>query len=77
VPAVRRASVRRWLLVAIGLLYALSIPWYRRGGEAPDLVFGVPDWVAVATACYVAVAVLNALAWQLTDIPEDPERDPP
>ena len=72
-----RARVRRWLLVAIGLLYVMSIPWYRRGGEAPGLVAGVPDWVAVAIGCYVAVALLNALAWLLTDIPEDSERDAP
>ncbi len=73
--AVKRARVRRWLLAAIGLLYVVSIPWYRRGGEEPGQIAGVPDWVAVAIACYAAVAVLNALAWLLTDIPEDPERD--
>ena len=28
-------------------------------------------WVAVAVACYMGVAVLNALAWLLTDIPEE------
>ena len=75
--AVKRARVRRWLLAAIGLLYVVSIPWYRRGGEEPGLIAGVPGWVAVAIACYAAVAVLNALAWMLTDIPEDPERDSP
>ncbi len=31
----------------------------------------MPDWVTVAVACYVAVAVLNAFAWLLTDVPED------
>ena len=75
--AVKRARVRRGLLAAIGLLYVVSIPWYRRGGEEPGLIAGVPAWVAVAIACYAAVAVLNALAWMLTDIPEDPERDSP
>jgi hypothetical protein len=37
------------------------------------LVFGLPDWVAVALGCYLAVAILNALAWLLTDIPERAE----
>jgi hypothetical protein len=52
------------------LLFALSIPWYRSSGEATSLVFGLPDWVAVALGCYLAVAILNALAWLLTEIPE-------
>ena len=71
----KRARLRRWLLAAIGLLYVVSIPWYRRGGEESGLIAGMPDWVAVAIACYVVVAVLNALAWLLTDIPEDRESD--
>ena len=75
--AVKRARVRRWLLAAIGLLYVVSIPWYRRGGEDSGLIAGVPAWVVVAIACYAAVAVLNALAWLLTDIPEDREHDSP
>jgi hypothetical protein len=74
---VKRARLRRWLLLAIVLLYVASIPWYRRGGDAPGFIAGIPDWVAVAMACYVAVAVLNAWAWLLTDIPEDPEQDSP
>jgi hypothetical protein len=57
------------MLLAIALLYGLSIPWYR-SGEDPGRWFGLPDWVAVAVACYLAVAVLNAAAWLLTDIPD-------
>jgi hypothetical protein len=52
------------------LLFALSIPWYRTSGEAALLIFGLPDWVAVALGCYLGVALLNAIAWLLTDIPE-------
>ena len=33
-------------------------------------VLGLPDWVAVAIGCYAAVAVLNSIAWLLTDVPE-------
>jgi hypothetical protein len=66
-----KRRLRRALLLAIGLLYALSIPWYRASGEAPLLVFGLPDWVMVALGCYAAVALLNAAAWLLTEIPED------
>ena len=67
-----RARVRFVLLAAIALLYGISVPWYREGGSAPELWLGLPDWVSFAVLCYVCVAVLNAIAWSLTDI-EDPE----
>ncbi len=66
--------LRRALLYSIGALYALSIPWYR--GDAPArLVFGLPDWVAVALLCYAAAAALNAVAWLLTEIPDAVQDD--
>ncbi len=65
-------TLRRGLLLAIGLLYLISIPWYRTTGAEPELVFGLPDWVAVALACYVGVALLNTVAWLLTDVPDEP-----
>ena len=68
-----RRRVRTLLLCMIGLLYVISVPWYRATGVAPGTWLGLPDWVAVAVLCYVAVAVCNALAWLLTDIPDDPD----
>ncbi len=65
-------GVRRGLLMGIGLLYVVSIPWYRQAGSEPRLWLGLPDWVAVALACYVGVAVLNAVAWLVTDVPDAP-----
>ncbi|MEE9607017.1 MAG: hypothetical protein V3U03_04700 [Myxococcota bacterium] len=70
--AVWRARLRRALLAGIGLLYAISIPWYRTAGEDAELVWGLPDWVAVALGCYVGVALLNAVAWLLTEVPDAP-----
>ena len=71
--------LRRVLLCLIGLLYAVSVPWYR-GDAPPARLFGLPDWVAVAILCYAAAAVLNAAAWLSTDIPEsradDEAREP-
>jgi hypothetical protein len=58
------------LLSLIALLYVASIPWYRPSGEVASVVWGLPDWVAVALACYVAAALLNAVAWLATDVPE-------
>ena len=67
-------TLRRLLLAVVGVLYVLSIPWYRRGGDAAELWLGLPDWVTVALLCYAGAALLNALAWLLTDVPDD---DPP
>ena len=73
-----RARARTWLLVAIAVLYVVSVPWYRETGAPVSYLFGLPDWVAVALACYVAVAVLNSLAWMLTDMADESpsDRDP-
>ena len=70
-PARRR--LRRILLVVIALLYVVSVPWYRTTGVLPDVVLGLPDWVTTALCCYVAVAVLNCIAWWLTDMPHEPQ----
>ena len=73
-----RGRLRAGLLVAIGILYAVSIPWYRTTGAEPAWILGLPDWVSVALGCYLGVALLNALAWLLTEIPEgEPEGEPP
>ena len=66
--------IRRLLLVFIAALYVVSIPWYRPAGESASVWFGLPDWVAVAMLCYAAVAVLNSIAWLLTDVPDGDER---
>ncbi len=73
----RRRRVRAGLLWAIAALYVVSIPWYRTAGEMPSLVGGRPDWVAVALGCYAAVAVLNAIAWLVAEVPERDEDDTP
>ena len=68
--------IRNLCLGIIALLYIGSVPWYREAGEAPGMWLGLPDWVAVSVLCYVAVAILNAIAWLSTDIP-DRIIDPP
>lgn len=66
----RRRLLRRTLLGAIAILYVISIPWYRETAAQPGVWWGLPDWVAVAVGSYAAVAVLNALAWLLTEVPD-------
>jgi len=73
-----RRAVRRTLLIIILALYAAAVPWYRDPGDPLRILWGLPDWVAVALACYACVAILNAAAWLLTDFEDsdgDGERD--
>jgi hypothetical protein len=49
------------------------VPWYRDPEAELRIVFGLPDWAAVALACYVAVALLNGFAWLRTEIDDDAE----
>lgn len=67
-----RRILRLGLLLGIVVLYVVSIPWYRETGQVPEIVFGLPDWVAVALGCYAAVAVFNCIAWLLTDVTDPP-----
>ena len=68
-----RSRWRRGLLVAIGVLYLFSVPWYRAADPNPPLLFGLPSWVGIAVACYFAAAVLNAVAWWLTPLSDGDE----
>jgi hypothetical protein len=63
----RRRS-RAWLLATIGVLFVVSVPWYRSADAPLRLWLGLPDWVAVALVCYVLTALLNSAAWLLTDV---------
>ncbi len=71
-----RRSLHRACMVLIVLLYIVSVPWYRDDGAPLRIWFGLPDWVAVALLCYVGVAIVNAVAWSVTeisDVPDAPE----
>ena len=61
---------RGWILLGILLLFVASVPWYRETGAPVTIVFGLPDWVAVAIGCYAAIAILNCVAWLLAAHPE-------
>jgi len=65
-----KRRLHRACLALIVLLYVFSVPWYREQGEPLTLWLGMPDWVTVALLCYVAVAIVNGLAWALTDVPD-------
>ena len=74
-----KRRIRVGCMILIGLLYVASVPWYRQADAPLRLWFGLPDWVAVALVCYVAVAVVNAVAWTVSEVsdevaPADPQR---
>lgn len=69
----RRRQGHRVCMLLIALLYVASVPWYRSADAPLRLWLGLPDWVTVAVLCYVGVAVVNAIAWRLADVPDDPE----
>jgi hypothetical protein len=57
-------------MVSIVLLYVVSVPWYREADAPLRIWLGLPDWVTVALLCYVGVAIVNAVAWVVTDVPD-------
>jgi hypothetical protein len=71
-----KRRVRTLLLLLIGALFVISVPWYRSPDDEVELILGLPDWVAVALGCYATIAVLNSVAWLLTEI-DDPEEGEP
>lgn len=68
--------MRRALLIVILALYVVAVPWYRDPGGPLRIVWGLPDWVAVALGCYATIAILNAVAWLLTDITDSDDISP-
>lgn len=66
----QRRTVHSVCMVLIALLYVVSVPWCREQ-EAPLRIWlGMSDWVAIALLCYVGVAIVNAVAWVVTDVPD-------
>jgi hypothetical protein len=65
------SRLRTGFLVCIGILYCVSVPWYRDDSQELKLFLGLPDWVAVAVICYGLVAILNSLAWVKTSVEDD------
>ncbi|WP_461536495.1 hypothetical protein [Spongorhabdus nitratireducens] len=56
-------NIRRLYYLAVFLLMAVSVPWYRTPGQETELIRGFPDWVVIAFGCYFTIATLNMLLW--------------
>ena len=58
----RRDPLRHpWLFVAIGALYAFSIPWWFGDGR-PSTLLGLPSWAVVSLLCTFGVSCLVSYA---------------
>ena len=58
----RRDPLRHpWLFVAIGALYAFSIPWWFGDGR-PAILLGLPSWAVVSLLCTFGVSCLVSYA---------------
>lgn len=66
----QRRAMHVVCMFLIVLLYVVSVPWYREADAPLRIWLGLPDWVAVALLCYVGVAIVNAVAWVVTDVPD-------
>ncbi len=54
---------RPWALVLITGLLAMSIPWWRPGGDGPPSIWlGMPSWALVSLGCTFAASCLVAFA---------------
>ena len=51
---------RPWIWVVYVLLFAASVPWYLPAGSPPRIWIGLPHWVVISLAAYLAVAVFTA-----------------
>lgn len=51
---------RPWIWAVYVLLFAASVPWYLPAGSPPRIWLGLPHWVVISLAAYLAVAVFTA-----------------
>jgi hypothetical protein len=57
----KEPAKQRWFLPLLIVLVAISIPWYRTGGEIGRVIGGLPGWVWTSLLCTVAVSTLIAV----------------
>lgn len=51
---------RPWIWAVYALLFAASVPWYLPAGSPARLWLGLPHWVVISLAAYLAVALFTA-----------------
>ena len=67
---------RAWIWVVYVLLFAASVPWYLPAGSPPRLWLGLPHWVVISLAAYLAVAGFTAwVVARYWSVPAGPAQD--
>ena len=68
---------RLWIWVVYLCLFAVAVPWYQPAGGPVRLWLGLPHWVVVALAAYLAVAVFTVfvVARYWSEPPGDEDSD--
>jgi len=66
-----KARLLRYCYLAMTLIALYSIPWFDNPDQQPELLFGLPLWVASAVACLLVMSLLNLLAWSLQAVLSD------
>ena len=66
---------RPWIWAVYVVLFAASVPWYLPAGGPLRIWLGLPHWVVISLAAYLAVAMFTA--WVVASywsVPADPAR---
>ena len=64
---------RPWIWAVYVVLFAASVPWYLPAGGPLRIWLGLPHWVVISLAAYLAVAMFTA--WVVASywsVPADP-----
>ncbi|MGI9275418.1 MAG: hypothetical protein ACR2PT_11315 [Endozoicomonas sp.] len=60
-----RVRLLQFCYMAMPMIALYSIPWFDNPDQQPELLFGLPLWVARAVACLLIMSLLSLLAWYL------------
>ena len=51
----------KWIWVIYVILFGVSVPWYLPESGQPLIWLGVPSWVVISLAAYVAIAAFTVV----------------
>ncbi|MCY4658833.1 MAG: hypothetical protein OXF93_03340 [Acidobacteria bacterium] len=64
---------RPWIWAVYVVLFAASVPWYLPAGGPLRIWLGLPHWVVISLAAYLAVAMFTAwVVARYWSVPADP-----
>ncbi len=58
-----KPTIKNSFIFLMLILLIMSVPWYRSDEQMSNTLFGFPEWVMVAIACYLAVTLINIGIW--------------